>query len=198
MAGTLGRLDLLPSENFETIRTKLSVFGEAMESLAKQGLTSVGPPVSGYRGEMPKELSSLDDERLGDLLNEASSLCAWLDEMYGQALAQHREADEILNSARADVRIKLKVDEDGKKMTVSDKNDRVENDPNVVEARRRELFYFVRVTVLRNARETAQKKWDTVSRHITIRGQEVERLRRGEAVAGAPLRASRPGGAFRR
>jgi hypothetical protein len=191
MAGVLGRLSLTPPEDLGTIIKKLSVYEEAINSISAQGLTFAQLPQSGYRGEM----SSLDDEQLGDLLNNSSSYCAYMDSEFAKAVSQHRVAEEILRSCRANVRIALKSDEEGRKFTVQDKDDRVENDSTVADARRHELFYFVRREVLNKMRETAQKNWDTVSRHVTIRGQEVERMRRGENVAGTPLRSTR---AFRR
>jgi hypothetical protein len=191
MAGVLGNIRLAPPEDLDVIRKRLTVHDDAMQSIVKMGLVPAGPPISGYKGEMPRELSSLDDEQLGDLLNDLSAWCDFIDAAHSDAVTVHREAEEILSSTRASVRIKLKADEDGKKLTVQDKNDYVELDPDVVTARSSELYAFTRLTVLRQMREAGQKKWETVSRRITQRGQEVERNKRGENVAGVPMAATR-------
>jgi hypothetical protein len=195
MAGSLPRLGVRPPEDIEVIDKKMDVYQTALNSLTQQGIRLPELPSSGYRGEMPKDLSALDDEELGNLLNETSIWCGYMDAQYSMAMSQHRQSEEILTSTRAYSRIALKADEDGRKLTVQDKDDRVENDPLVVQRRSEELYYFTRFTLIKNMRDTAQKNWETVSRRITIRGQEVERMRRGDNVANTPLRATR---AFRR
>jgi hypothetical protein len=191
MTGVLGNIRLGQPEDIEAINQKLDVYGEAMKSLHDAGLVTPTLPTSGYRGEMPHDTSSLDDEKLGDLLNNLSSWCDYVDSEHAKAVSQHRQAEEMLTSARASVRVKLKADEEGKKLAQKDKDDRVELDRDVVAARQMELYCFVRLTCLRSMREGSQKKWETVSRQITLRGQEVERMRRTESVAGVPMRATR-------
>lgn len=190
MSRALGNIRLGQPEDIETIQNKLDVYGSAMESLSSVGLLPPSLPVD-YRGEMPHDLSSLDDEKLGDLLNKLSSWCDFVDSEHAKALSQHRVAEEILSSTRANIRVKLKADDEGKKLAQKDKDDWVDLDTDVVDARAQELYCFTRLTRLRQMREAAQKKWETVSRTITLRGQEVDRLRRNENVAGVPMRATR-------
>lgn len=191
MPGVLGNIRLGQPEDIETINRKLDVYGDAMKSLADIGLVPPSLPSTGYRGEMPHDFSSLDDKLLGDLLNDLSSWCDFVESEHAKALAQHRQAEEMLSSTRASVRIKLKADEEGKKLAQKDKDDRVELDGEVVNARQMELYCFTRLTVLRQMKDSSQKKWETASRQITLRGQETERLRRNESVAGVPVRTTR-------
>lgn len=192
MPGALGRLDLRPPEDIERGKALLTTPpGAALEYLHSRGLDLAAPPRSGYKGEMPAVLTSLDDEMLGNLLNDLSAWCAFVESELARATTERDAATEHLDFVRARVRLGLKLDEDGKKLTVQDKNDRVETDPRVVEAASRELYIESVYTLTRVIRDRAQRDWDTVSRRITQRGQEVERFKREANVAGIPVTGSR-------
>lgn len=187
MAGALGPLNLMPPEDIGRIDSALSTSVQsALEELQKRGLTAARPPEN-FHGEMPNDLTSLDDEGIGDLLNNLSRYTGYLDTQLSIANAYLRQAEEHVKKSRARIRLTFKVDEEGKKLAVPDKDDRVEADPRIVEATRREIYYFTFYTVLKSMRDEAQRNWETVSRRITQRGQEVGRIRREGNVAGAPL-----------
>jgi len=187
MPGILGRLDLLPPESFETIDDSLTrAVDEGLKDVHKKGIVHAGRP-QGVSGELPADLSSLDDTQLGDLLNNLSRWCGYLDTELTRAAAYKKQAEVHLAKTMARVRLTLRVDSDGKKLTDSDKNDQVECDPRVVEASYQELYHFTVWSVVRGERDKAQKDWDTISRRITQRGQEVNRTRREINVAGTPV-----------
>jgi hypothetical protein len=154
---------------------------DGLDAVGKKGIIHAGRP-QGVDGELPADLSSLDDTKLGDLLNSLSRWCGYLDTEFTVAGSNKKQAEVRLVKTMARVRIGLKVDPDGKKLTDQDKNDRVECDPRVVEASYQELFHYTIWSV-----DKAQKDWDTVSRFITLRGQDVNRMRRETNVAGTPL-----------
>lgn len=187
--GTLGRLDLLPPEDLDNIQESLSsAVQDAMSEIQRKGIQPAGPP-KGYQGEMPDNLSSLDDERVGNLLNNLSRWCGYLDTELTKAASLKKQSEVHLSKVMARVRLTIKVDEDNKKLTGPDKDDRVECDPRVVEASRREVYHFTLYTVMKGVRDEAQKNWETVSRRITQRGQEVGRMRREISVAGTPVQS---------
>jgi hypothetical protein len=186
MPGTLGRLDLLPPEDLDNIETSLSsAVSDAMAEIQRKGISGAAPP-RGFKGDLPDDLSSLDDEKVGNLLNNLSRWCGYLDVELSKAAALKKESEVHLAKIMARCRLTLKVDEEGKKLTGPDKDDRVEADPRVVEASRREVYHFTLYSVLKGIRDEAQKNWETVSRRITQRGQEVNRMRREVSVAGTP------------
>ena len=187
MSGILGRLDILPAETFEVIDESMTrAVRDGLDAVGKKGILHAGRP-QGVTGELPSDLSSLDDTKLGDLLNTLSRWCGYLDTEFTVAAANKKQAEMHLVKVMARVRLTLKVDNDGKKLTDQDKNDRVEVDPRVVEASYQELFYYTIWSVVKGERDKAQKDWDTVSRFITLRGQDVNRMRRETNVAGTPL-----------
>jgi hypothetical protein len=187
MSGILGRLDVLPPESFENIDDSMSrAVQDGLDAVGKKGIVHAGRP-QGVTGELPADLSSLDDTKLGDLLNTLSRWCGYLDTEFTVAGANKKQAEIHLAKTMARVRLGLKVDSDGKKLTDQDKNDRVECDPRVVEASYKELFHYTIWSVIKGERDKAQKDWDTVSRFITLRGQDVNRTRREVNVAGTPL-----------
>jgi hypothetical protein len=187
MPGILGRLDLLPPESFETIDESMTLaVKDGLEAVSKKGIIHAGRP-QGVTGELPADLSSLDDTALGDLLNSLSRWCGYLDTELTLAAAYKKQAEVHLAKTMARVRLTLRVDSDGKKLTDSDKNDQVEVDPRVVEASYQELYHFTVWSVVRGERDKAQKDWDTISRRITQRGQEVNRNRRDINVSNTPV-----------
>jgi hypothetical protein len=187
MPGALGRLDLLPPEDFDNIEESMrSAVQDAMEELKRKGIVSAGPP-GAYKGEMPNDLTSLDDEKIGDLLNQLSRWCGFLDVELAKAASLKKQSEVRLRKVMARVRLVLKVDEDNKKLTGPDKDDRVESDPRVVEASRDEVYHYTLYTVLKGVRDEAQKNWETVSRRITQRTAEMGRMRREVNVGGVPI-----------
>lgn len=188
MPGVLPRLDLLPPEDPDVHQQQLATaYQDATTYLETRGIIAGGTIKSPYRGEMPAEITSLDDEQLGDLLNNLSVWCGYLDVELAKADASYREALKALEGLRANIRLRLKVDEEGKRLTGPDKDDRVESEPRVASATRREVYCYAIFRILRGVRDQAQKNWETVSRRITQRGQEISRMRREVNVAGVPV-----------
>jgi hypothetical protein len=187
MAGTLGRLAEMAPEDIERIHAGLTTSAnDAIKQLMARGIDTPGPPES-YRGEMPPNLTSMSDNEIGDLLNKLSSWCGFLDVELAKAASRKRESEDHLYSTKARIRIGFKVDEENRKLAGPDKDDRVACDPRVVEATRQDIFHYTYYMLLKGVRDEAQKNWETVSRRITQRGQEVSRLRRDGNVDNTPV-----------
>jgi hypothetical protein len=188
MAGALGRLDLMPPASIDDVREQLSTaYEDAMKELTKQGIRPGGAPSSGYEGEMPADLTSLDDEQVGNLLNNLSGWCGFLDVELAKADSEYNESQKVLNTLKRNIRIWFKTDPDGHRLTGPDKDDRVDNDPRVVMADRHDLMCYTKYKVLKAMNQQAQRNWETVSRRITMLGQQIQRAKREMNVAGTPL-----------
>jgi hypothetical protein len=68
-------------------------------------------------------------------------------------------------------------------------------DPRFNEAKSRVLYTEAVYKLTKTIRDKAQRNWETISRRITQRGQEIDRMKRESNVAGVPIMAGR---AFRR
>lgn len=188
---TLGKLNLAQPEDFDGGMKRLDVLSDALTALQQRGIVMSGPPLNHYKGEMPMQITSLDDEQLGDLLNNLSRWCAYISEELEKGRADMTAAQAQLEFTEGSVRRTLRADEDSKKMTVQDKNDIVTTDPRVVTARARALYTDAVYTMTKTILNAAQRDWETVSRRITQRGQDIERMKRENNVAGIPTNTSR-------
>jgi hypothetical protein len=182
---SLGKIDLQPPEDIDTGTRQLDVQQDALRSVYASGLVLPQVP-QGYSGEMPGTLTDLDDARLGDLLNKLSGWCSFVDAELAKADSARNEAKARLEFVRARVRIMVKHYEE-KKLTNPDKDDLVSTDPRVVTSTGRHLYCEAVYSLTRAIRERAQRNWDTVSRRITQRGQEIERMRRDTNINNVPM-----------
>lgn len=192
MAGTLGRVDLLEPAALEEAH-RLQVTPDATLAVQQMGIPAPTAPY-GYTGEMPPDITSLDDDELGDLLNKVGQWVSFLDYKLSMADSERSSANAALEFTRARVRIALKVNASSTregKLTADDKKDIMNTDPRVLEAWSRDLYCESVYQILKSLRNKAQNSWDTVSRRITQRGQEVERMRREGSVAGVPATQGR-------
>lgn len=195
--GTLGQIERLEPVELQSGIGSLSVHAEAEQQVLGWGLNMPQLSADGYRGEMPIDITSLDDEKLGDLLSKLSTYIGFVDAKVTTASIASKAADARLDFVRARVRIGLKaMAAQLGRLTTKDKDDIIETDPRVVEARSEALYYESVYLLSRSILKKAERDWDTVSRRITQRGQEVERMKRESNLAGVPIAARtfrRPG-----
>jgi hypothetical protein len=184
--GALGPLDFSQAPPVGSDPTYLEIYDDALDAMARKGLHPPSLPAS-FDGNMPSDLTSLDDEHLGDLLNQMSAWCAFIEFELAKVAAQRSGAEANLDEMKARVRIRLKADDAGKKMPQKDKDDAVETHEEVRKANKHYIFMDSLYGLVRVLRDKAQRDWETVSRRITQRGQEVERMKRETNVAGVPV-----------
>lgn len=185
-SGSIGAIEIRPPEELDTGAKRLDVFQDALAQVQGRGILAPTLPGSGYRGEMPQDLTSLDDDDLGDLLNNLSQYTGFVESELAQAHAKLDSAKAQFDFTYARVRIGVKTMIEGR-LTDRDKTDLVVTDPRVVEAQARVLYAESIYRLTRTIREQAQRNWETVSRRITQRGQEVERMKRDHNVAGIQM-----------
>ena len=182
----LQRIILDQPEELEVGQKRLGVTEDALMALASRGLIPAGPPANQFKGAMPEQITSLDDEKLGDLLNNLSRWCGFIDEELSKAESTMKSAKAQLEFIEARIRIAIRSDMADKKLTVQDKNDVVITDPRIVSAKAQVLYTAAVYDLTRTLLNTAQRDWDTVSRRITQRGQGIERMKRETNVAVVP------------
>ena len=184
-SGALGNIDIQPPEDLETGARRLDVYQDAMMQVQSRGILPPGLPGSGYRGEMPRDLTSLDDDELGELLNNLSQFTGYVESELAQAQSKLDAAKSRLDFIYASIRLGVKANAEGR-LTERDKTDLVITNPRVVLAQQDILYTETIYRLTRTVKEQAQRNWETVSRRITQRGQEIERMKRDHNVAGIP------------
>ena len=181
---TLGRIIPLPPEDLTVSIQKLNVVENATNAILNSGL--IFPSMStDFRGEMPSNLAHLDDSELGNLLSSMSEYCGYAETVLAKSSVSKEVAEEKLNQTRNNLLLDLMNDPRGK-MTVQEKNAVVECDPRTVEAKAELLYWKTFYTLTKVLVDRVQRNWDTISRRITQRGQEVDRMVRGNSMSARP------------
>lgn len=159
---------------------------------------TLGVPISTQPGAaivaLPPDLTNLRDDQLGDLLNCYGQWAAYIDYRLACVDGERQSAESYLLYIQARIRIEIKAKAGTEKRTVQDKNDIMETNQKVIEAKNKSLFWEATYRLTKSVRDGVQLAWETVSRRITQRGQEVDRMRRETNVAGttaAPARTFR-------
>lgn len=186
MGGTLPALGTIPAGDIDTsVKQIRGSYNEAVAELSRIGIPV--PPVPSFESpSIQSDLSAYSDEQLGNLLNQFNIWTSFVDYRLAEIEASMLHVEMELEHVKARVRVTLPDKIDGKKLTTQDKNDRVILDPRVEDAARRLAYHEAMHRITRAVRDNFQKTWETVSRRITQRGQEVERIKRDHSVAGIP------------
>ncbi len=195
--GSLGRIELQEPEDLNKGSDLFQVQRDVMQTVLEMGLRLPELPSNGYRGQMPPTVTALDDDQLGDLLSNLSEYGGFIEAEVAKAQGAKKDAETTLNFLKARVRIGLKAmaSELGR-LTKTDKDDIVTTDPRIVEAEAESLYRESVYLLTRALLKKVDQDWDTVSRRITQRGQDVERMKRSSNIAGVPTQARtfrRPG-----
>ncbi len=153
----------------------------------------LGMPVPNRPGqalvESPRDLTALSDAELGNYLNFYGQWVSYIDYQLACANVERQSAESYLTYIQARVRIEIKSNPVVGKKTNQDKTDIMETNPKVLDAREKYMFWESTYQLTRSLRDSVQLLWDTISRRITQRGQEVDRMRRETNVAGVPAAA---------
>ena len=186
--GALGKMDLRPPVDPEAGLAQLDVYKDALAHVQSRGISLPSLPLNGYRGEMPQDLTALDDDELGDLLNNLSQYCGYVENELSISQSKLDTAKAQFDFTYARVRVGVKASiEEKPKLTDRDRTDLVVTEPRVNAAEAKVIYEETVYRLIRTHRDQTQRNWDTVSRRITQRGQEVERMRREGTVAGVPV-----------
>lgn len=135
---------------------------------------------------LPDNLTSLDDNQLGYHLALFAQWVGYIDYHLANVDGQRQQAEEYLAYIKARIRIAIKAKGGEKKLTTRDKDDVMETHPEVIEAVQKQIFWESTYRLTKAIRDSIHLGWETISRRITQRGQEIERMRRETNVAGVP------------
>lgn len=201
MAGVLPQVSatkLAPLPETPQQLTGFNTTQQAMETIVYQ----MGIPLPtkesfrpGFNGELPPSLTDLNDEQLGDLLNDFSKYAEYVGFCVARADGERADAEAAMNFLMARIRLSLREGPDGKKLAQKDKDDMVIADERVKVAMERFRYCDAVYSITKKVADNAKLAWETVSRRITQRGQEVERMRREHTVGSVPMDPAR---SFRR
>ncbi len=156
-------------------------------------IPQLGKPI-GNLPVLPENLTSLDDNQLGYQLSVFAQWVGYIDYHLANVDGERQQANAFLTFVQARVRLAIKAKGGEKKLTTKDKDDVTETNPEVIDAMQKQMFWESSYRLTKAVRDSVHLGWETISRRITQRGQEIERMRRESNVAGVPVAAT----AFRR
>lgn len=174
--------------DLEQGRRQLDTRTQAASDLANRGLFIQRHQIP-TRPVVPDNITDMTDRDLGNLLGQISIFSGYVEEELAKADIELGTAKDQETFVRARVRIELR---DERKLKPDESKDLMETDFRVVSARATTRHLQSIYDYIEAIRKSVQQDWDTVSRRITQRGQDVERDRRGENVGN--MRGGEPGG----
>lgn len=192
---SIGSLNLMAPADMEWGKQQLEVANIALQDVARRGFVFPQPPQTQYQGTLPNNIIHLDDNALGDLLSHIAEWLGFAQSELAKARAARNEAEAKMSFVKARIRLAVKATAE-KKTSNPEMDDIVTADARYIEAQRNYLYCEAVHDYTRQLVESGQRDWDTVSRRITQRGQDVERMIRGQSVGGAPVPVA--ASAFRR
>ena len=145
--------------------------------------SSAGPQP--YRGELPSDLTALNDAQLGTTLG-------LLSEWNNYVQVQLAECSGYLSAAKAELefieaKLRLAYQKDPtehKKRSNPERDDYVGTDPRYVQAKSNVLYWEKVYVYVRAIANSAEQSFSAVSRRITQRGQEIDRMNRTNGATG--------------
>lgn len=151
--------------------------------MPRQPLVASAAGPQPYRGELPSDLTALDDSQLGTTLGLLSEWNNYVQAQLAEVSGHRDEAKAALEFIEAKLRIAYQKDPaEHKKRSNPERDDYVGTDPRYVQAKSdllywEKVYYFVRAIA-----NSAEQSFSAVSRRITQRGQEIDRMNRNQGV----------------
>lgn len=196
MPGALGTLAVLPPEDINVGMQKFEITTQARDAVL-QVMPAPGTPFQPHQVDPRLEgfvigvMTNLDDDALGELLRKAGEWADYVEYQLALFSAEKEGAQAQLEFIQASIRLSLRSDEiTGKKYTVAEKTDMMRTDPRVVEAQSKAIRTQAMYELAKSINAKAQRNWDTVSRRITQRGQQIERIKREHNISAVPAAAA--------
>jgi len=180
-------------------KNALNVTGEVSKYIQGRGLfapsqptmdTPAGPQV--FTGQLPPNLTELTDDRLGELLTLFGRWQDFIQTELAYAYNAYKQAESQLEFVEAQLYITYKLDESGKKRTDTERKSLMLVDSRLIEVKRNLNYYDSIYRIIKAMASAADKSWETVSRRITQRQQDLERGRRENNVGNSKLGDVKP------
>lgn len=142
-----------------------------------------------YRGELPPDLTVITDQQLGWYLTMLSNWLAYVQVKLAEADLNRTTAKDKIEFLEAKLKAKMIENKgEGKKKLSNPEVDAVVKCDQRYVTLKTNLNYFEAIyKMVRAVAHSAENAWDTVSRRITQRQQEIERDRRSGSVGNSAL-----------
>lgn len=138
-----------------------------------------------YRGELPPDLTALRDDELGTTLGLLTEWNNYVQAQLAEVQSNHSQAKAELEFIEAKLRISYQKDPaEHKKRSNPERDDYVGTDPRYVQAKSDCLYWEKIYLYVRAIANAAEQSFSAVSRRITQRGQEIDRMGRNNGVGG--------------
>ena len=193
-----GRLGQMPRVGIDEGASHYTAAVAALQAFHNEGFRLPQDPgvqtPGAYNGTLPLGLENFDNQRLASMLHQVSGWLSWVGGVKVTQENALEDAEKKFNFISGQLRLTASELAE-KKMSAQEKDDLINGDPRTHAAELEVAYYRRRVELLKMLAVNGQRDWETVSRIITVRGQELERTRRGENVSNIPLTHPAP---FRR
>lgn len=189
MSSNFGSLNLIAPAALDVGVGSLTVANEALNDVARRGFVFPSLPQQPYHGVLPTNVVHLTDEQLGDVLNQIASWLTYAQTQLAIARAARNESEAKMEFIKSRIRLGIKAQAE-KKTSNPEMDDIVLTDQRFLDAHRNYLYCEAVFDYTKQLVDAAQRDWETVSRRITQRGQEVERMIRGNTVGSVPVMSS--------
>lgn len=186
---SIGSLNLIAPAALEAGVGQLTVASVALNDVAGRGFIFPGIPNQAYHGVLPTNVVHLGDEQLGDVLNQIASWLTYAQTQLAIARAARNESEAKMEFIKSRIRLAIKASAE-KKTSNPEMDDVVRTDSRFLDAQRNFIYCEAVYDYTKQLVDAAQRDWETVSRRITQRGQEVERMIRGGTVGNIPVMSS--------
>lgn len=186
---TPGSLNLLAPIPLEAGIQALSVVAAARTDVMNRGFIFPPRPQQAYQGVLPMNLVHLTDEQLGDTLNQIAGWLSFAQSELAQARAAREEAKAKMELTKSRLRLAIKATAE-KRTSNPEMDDIVISDQRFIEAQRNHIYCEAVHDYTKQLVDMGQRDWETVSRRITQRGQDIDRGTRGSNVGSVPVMSS--------
>lgn len=165
---------------------------EAQNNIAQRGLIMPMQPMVAtnagaqpFRGELPSDLVALRDDQLGTILGLLSEWNNYVQAQLAETSSHLSVAKAELEFIEAKLRIVYQKDPaEHKKRSNPERDDYVGTDPRYVQARSDVLYWEKIYVFVRAIANSAEQSFAAVSRRITQKGQEIDRMNRTQGATG--------------
>jgi hypothetical protein len=165
---------------------------QAQHTLQVKGFAMPRPPMvtttngvqQGYRGELPPDLTQLNDSQLGTYMGLLSEWNTYVQVQLAEADMNLSKCKSDLSLVEAKLRILYQKDPEGKKRSNPERDDYVGSDRRFIESQAEVTYWETVYRYIRAIGYGAENAFSAVSRRITQRGQEVDRMNRTAGVTG--------------
>jgi len=179
-------------EDLEDFRQELSEnpqYADVIEQ-AFEMIKVLRIPVNGYSGEapkMPKHITNLTNEELGEHLNTQAQWAGYVGEKLAEFESYRIVLENELEFTQAYLHTEYLKDEQAKKTKITERKELLKTDKRFIPLNKQKLLYEVISGILKAHLNSTNNNWTSLSRQITLKGQDDQRgFRTNNALSYVP------------